>query len=64
MSKDIKRSDKLMNLIESKPHFIIRWGTTIIFLLFVLMIVAGYFIIKNYIFDLGSISNSGNFTRA
>jgi hypothetical protein len=36
------RSEKVRNLIGQMPPFLIRWGNTILAIIFVLLLLAGY----------------------
>lgn len=37
------RSEKVRNIIGQMPPFLIRWGNTILLIIFILLLAAGYF---------------------
>jgi len=38
------RSEKVRNIIGQIPPFLIRWGNTILVIIFLLLLIAGYFL--------------------
>jgi hypothetical protein len=38
------RSEKVRNLIGQMPPFLIRWGNTILIVVLLLLVIAGYFV--------------------
>ncbi len=37
------RSEKVRNIIGQMPSFLIRWGNTILLIIFILLLATGYF---------------------
>ena len=37
------RSEKVRNIIGQMPPFLIRWGNTVLLIIFILLLAAGYF---------------------
>lgn len=37
------RSEKVRNIIGQMPPFLIRWGNTILLIIFILLLITGYF---------------------
>ena len=42
------RSEKVRNIIGQMPPFLIRWGNTILVVIFIALVVMGYLLFPNF----------------